>query len=190
VNPLLWLLGGAAGLGLLASSPAKRPPPSSAPLPSGMGSGGKAPVAFTKATIDQAIAVAMTHEKNPANLQAFAGGLLAYGWTSQGSAMLARAGLLLAQQASHLPPSHAPAPSHHVPVVPWSTHYTKAQLESLIAQTEHDISGGGGFGAATGAQRAALETRLAHYKALLAALGHHTSSSHPSSHHHASHGAH
>jgi len=185
MNPLLWLLGGGIGLGLLASSGPPRRAPSASPPPLAPPSSGKAPIVFDKASIDQAIAVAMAHEKNPANLQAFAGGLLVYGWTSQGSAMLARAAELQAQIVSHAAAAHhvtsKPAHSSTSPPPPTTVHrsYTKAELQSLIAQTQHDLTGGGGFGAATGAQKTELQGRLAHYQALLAALDHHAAATSP-----------
>jgi hypothetical protein len=179
MNPLwLWGLGAAAlaafaGAGAAPPAAAARPPP---PPPRT-----KAPPSFTRQNIDQAIAIAMQHERSPQNLASFGAALMAYGWSSQGAALQARAAQVEAETitanakkiaAAH-PTHHAPA--HHAPA-PHVVHrsYTKAELQSLIAQTQSDLTAHGGFSAPTGAQKKELQAELAHYKTLLAKIvGHH-----------------
>lgn len=55
--------------------------------------------ALTTANVLDAVSVAMTHETSSARLQAFATQLLAMDWSTQGSAMLGRAGILAAHAA-------------------------------------------------------------------------------------------
>ena len=104
MNP--WLLIAAAG-GLLALAVAKpsAPVPGSVVLPpatpTGGGAGGPA---ITATNIQRAYLVAMRTEKSPTNLLAFGNALIAYGYPTQGAALVAQAAKVMAPAAPKTSP--------------------------------------------------------------------------------------
>jgi len=153
VNP--WLLGvlGLGLVGLLASKGSTPTPyvPPAPPPPQATGGGG---TSLTPSNIQAAFKIALAHETNVPALSQFGTALMAYGYGSQGNALLAKAARIMGQQAAHLTPPGSSGPSPGAHLKPGhSTSYT--------------IPGSGGFGpetvTSTAPTKATVQWWINHY---------------------------